>query len=168
MTVIQRALAMLCLALLPLVATSVSAQGADHVAVTKRMFTEGWMKRDAEAASKAFAPAAVSYTNGTPDSVRGPKDVKQTVQSLAADYPDFTIRALDVRASGNHVYTRWRFEGTHKATHSKVTVEGMNEDRWQGNQIIEERSYFDFVPLLKAEGYMIRPPAADSASSSRK
>jgi hypothetical protein len=126
------------------------------------------MKRDAEAASKAFAPTAVSYTNGTPDSVRGPEDVKQTVQSLAADYPDFTIRPLDVRPSGNHVYTRWRFDGTHKTTHKKVTVEGTNDDLWRGNQVVEERTYFNFVPVPEAQGYTIRPPGADTTRSSRK
>jgi limonene-1,2-epoxide hydrolase len=153
-------LALAVSALAPIVVTprTLSAQAGDRIAVTKRMFTDGWQKQDGDAASKAFGPTAASYTNGTPDSVRGPEDVKQTVKALAADWPDFVIRALDVRQSGNHVYTHWRFEGTHKITHKKVAIEGMNDDLWRGNQIVEERAYFDFVPVLRAQGYTISPP----------
>jgi limonene-1,2-epoxide hydrolase len=143
-------------------------QSSERLVETKRMFTEGWMKRDPDAASQPFASKAVSYTNGIADSVRGPEDVKETVQMLRTDYPDFTISALAMRASGNHVYTWWRFQGTDKTTHKKASTEGMNDDTWKGNQIIEERSYFDLIPLLKAEGYTIKAPAADSEPSAKK
>ncbi|MGN6392567.1 MAG: ester cyclase [Gemmatimonadales bacterium] len=156
------------LSAVPSMTTSLAAQAGDRVAITKQMFTEGWMKHDGEAASKAFGPTATSYTNGSPDSVRGPEDVKQTVKSLAVDWPDFTIHVLDVRQSGDHVYTHWRFEGTHKSTHKKVDIQGMNDDLWHGNQIVEERSYFDFVPVLKSQGYTITPPADSGMKSMKK
>ena len=156
------------LSALPSMASSLAAQAGDRVARTKQMFTEGWMNHDGEAASKAFGPTATSYTNGSVDSVHGPEDVKQTVKSLARDWPDFTIRVLDVRQSGDHVYTHWRFEGTHKSTHKKVDIEGMTDDLWHGNQIVEERSYFDFVPVLKSQGYTISPPADSGMKSMKK
>lgn len=45
---------------------------------------------------------------------------------------------------------------------TKVSLVGMNDDRWKGSLIVEERSYFDFTPVLEAQGYTIKRPAADS------
>jgi SnoaL-like polyketide cyclase len=137
------------------------AQTTDRVAATKRMLTEGWSKHNGVVASQYFALTAVSYTNGIRDTTTGPADVKATLQWLVGRFPDMRIRPVEVRASGDHVYTRWQFDGTHKTTHRKLSIEGMNDDRWEGSTIVEERSYFDETPVLEAQGYSIKPPAGD-------
>jgi predicted ester cyclase len=81
------------------------------------------------------------------------------LEEFVTAFPDGKHIVEDVLVDGSHGVTRCRFTGTHTGefrgvapTGAKVSVAGINIDRFQGDLLVEHRGQLDLYGLLQQLG----------------
>jgi predicted ester cyclase len=100
------------------------------------------------------------------DPLTGDSDIaalKRDVQTYRAAFPDLTPTVLGLCAEGDTVCMLWRCTGTQqnafmgvKPTGKKITVEGINFDRYRNGKLVESFSQWDTLHFLQELGVIPR------------
>ncbi len=89
----------------------------DHKALVHRLFEQGFNERATEIFDELIATDYVEHAREPfrteePGKVDGPKHMQSVVAWLVEQFPDVTIKVLDVVADGNTLVARVATEGT--------------------------------------------------------
>ena len=110
-----------------------------------------------------MAPAYVGHVPGFPPSDR--EGDKQLIAMFHHAFPDLRFTLEDQIAEGDRVVHRLSVVGTHRGefmgippTHRRVSVTGVNINRFENGQIIEAWGFMDMLGLLQQLGAIPEPP----------
>ena len=95
-----------------------------------------------EAIEQYYTPDAATYENNAAPTVGRDKLVAKERGVLAASRKVKAVRIGPSLIEGDHVATRWRFSFTN-AEGVVRTLDEIAWQTWQGDQLIEERFYYD-------------------------
>jgi len=89
----------------------------DHKALVHRLFEQGFNERAMEIFDELIATdyvehATEPFRSEEPGKVEGPKHMRSVVDWLVEQFPDVTMKVLDVVADGNTLVARVVTEGT--------------------------------------------------------
>src|SRR5918912_336768 len=131
----------------------------ENKALVQRFVEEAFNKGNLDIADEVYAPRFFSHDPSTPEGERGPKDVKQFVNTYRSAFPDGHATVEDLIAEGDKVAYRWTYRGTHHGelmgiapTGKEVTITGITIDRISGGRIEEEWNNFDQLGMLQQLG----------------
>jgi len=90
----------------------------DHKTLVRRLFDEGFNERNGEVFDQLVTVdyiehATAPFRTEEPGSVQGPKHMRGVVDWLVEQFPDVTMKVLDIVADGSTVVARVVSEGTH-------------------------------------------------------
>ena len=91
----------------------------DHKALVHRLFEQGFNERAMDIFDELIATDYVEHAlepfrTEEPGKVEGPKHMRSVVEWLVEQFPDVTMRVLDVVVEGNTVVARVATEGTNR------------------------------------------------------
>lgn len=106
----------------------------------------------------------VGYASGMPGPHRGPAELKQTLATFRAGFPDLTSEILDSCADGDVAAVHWVSRGTHEGefvgidpTGTEIEFEGMELVRFEDGKIVESHVVWDALGLFGQLG-VVDPP----------
>lgn len=92
-------------------------------------------------------------------SARGPESFKQRALAVRAAFSDLSASLDQLLIDGEQVAWRWSLEGTHSATFAgipatgrRVTLRGVNFQRWADARVVEHWTLADTFGLLQTLG----------------
>jgi len=114
------------------------------------------------AIDEIMAPTYVGHVPGFPPSDRNGD--KQLIGMFRSAFPDLQFTIEDQIAEGDKVVHRLTAVGTHKgvllgipATNRRVTVTGVNINRFAGGRIVEAWGFLDMMGLMQQLGAIPTP-----------
>jgi len=129
-------------------------------AIARREFEEVYSRGNLDLVDEIVAADYVCYDAALPEPVRGREGLKQAVSGFREAFPDLTFTVDDQVAEGDTVVTRWTATGTHrgtlfgrKGTGRRVTMTGIDVERFAGGQIVEVWASWDLHGLLRQLGH---------------
>jgi steroid delta-isomerase-like uncharacterized protein len=132
-----------------------------------RRFMESWnagTQATKTARDELFAADVVFHFPGMPESIRGREAVEQLLTMFSASFGDDHLNVEDQAAEGDKVATRWTWSFTHHGafqgippTGKRVTITGMNLERFTGGKLVERWVEMDQVGMLQQLGVMPAP-----------
>jgi steroid delta-isomerase-like uncharacterized protein len=132
-------------------------------ALVRRFANELMNRGNLQVADEICAPNAVNHS-APPGSPAGPAGVKQMVTMYRSAFPDMRVTIEDLVAEGDKVAARWSVTGTHRgelmgipATGKRVTVTGMEINRFAGGKLVEHWESFDQLGLMQQLGVVPTP-----------
>ena len=136
---------------------------AETNAVTDRQYVERVLNGgDLNAIDEIMAPNYVGHVPGFPDADR--EGDKQLIGMLRTAFPDLRVQIEDQIAVGDRVVHRLRAEGTHLGefqgippTGNRVTVTGVNINRFVDGRVAEAWGFLDMLGLLQQVGAVPAP-----------
>jgi len=112
---------------------------------------------DLDAIDEIMAPDYVGHVAGMPDADRAGD--KQLIGMLRTAFPDLHVTLEDQIVAGDRVVHRLRAEGTHRgefqgipATGRRVTVTGVNINRFVDGRVAEAWGFLDMLGLMQQIG----------------
>jgi predicted ester cyclase len=124
-------------------------------AAARKVF-EVWSGGDLERLDELVASDVVHHDPHDPHAAEGLAGMKRTIELNRAAFPDMQLVVDDQIAECDKVATRWHGEMTHlgtlgsvSATSRRVTITGMNIDRFEGGKIVEGWRSMDVLGLLE-------------------
>jgi steroid delta-isomerase-like uncharacterized protein len=124
---------------------------------SRRVFDEVLNKGNLAVVDELFNADNVVHTPTGP--VYGVEGYKQFVNMYLSAYPDLQFTIEDLLAEGDKVVARWTGTGTHQGslmgippTGKRVTVTGMNINRFENGKFLEVWLEFDGLGMLQQLG----------------
>ena len=135
----------------------------DNKALSRRFIEEVWNNKNLEVIDELVAPDQVDHAlpPGLPPGIDGNKAF---IGMFMNAFPDVKIVVEDQVAEGDMVVTRWRATGTHTGelmgippTGKKVTVTGIDINRFSGGKDVEHWGQFDQLGMMQQLGVVPTP-----------
>ena len=132
----------------------------ENRAVMKRYFDEVWNSGDLSVLDEIIDPEFVNHSPSTPDSIKGPDDLKPVISILRSAFPDLTISIEDQFFTDDKVVTRLTMHGTHKGiglmgiapTGRMIRVNQIQIDRIVNGKIVDHWRQTDDLGMLRQLG----------------
>lgn len=145
----------------------------EHVNLARRVFEEGWSKGNLDVVDECVGATYVGYDPALPEPTRGIAALKQTIMGYRAAFPDLTFTVDEAYAVGaDHTILRWTGRGTHQGTLMGIpptgrsgSVGGITLSRIEGGRIVEDRTNWDTLGLLRQLGAI---PAAQPTEATEQ
>jgi steroid delta-isomerase-like uncharacterized protein len=124
---------------------------------------DAWNTRDGEAVAAAFTSDGVRVEHALPGArLEGRAAIARQAQAYIDAVPDCMLKIHGVHeGSDGHVTVEWTFTGTHHgdlpglpARGEPVELSGVSVCAMEGDQIREERVYWDAATLLAGAGVL--------------
>lgn len=132
-----------------------------HEELVNRYFTDVWNKGDMTAADSIFAAPHIYHDPSHTWVTRGAEGMKRLVTVYRSAFPDLQVSLEACFAANGFVVSRWLFQGTQLGkyfrlapTGKKVSVTGMQFDRFEGGSIVETWAQWDMLGLLQQLGVL--------------
>jgi steroid delta-isomerase-like uncharacterized protein len=130
-----------------------SNMSEENKAIIRRL-ADVWNKGDISVLDEIVAVDYIAH-NPTGD-VMGLEGFKKEAKMYRTVFPDLNFTIEDIVAEGDKVVTRWIARGTHKGelkgmapTNKKITITGININRFSGGKIIERWGYRDDLGMMQ-------------------
>jgi steroid delta-isomerase-like uncharacterized protein len=127
--------------------------------ISRREFEQIFGQGRLDLIDETVAADYVCYDPALPDPLRGPQGLKQAVRGFRAAFPDLTFVVEEQIAEGDTVVTRWTARGTHLGelfglapTGARVTMPGIDSERFADGKIVECYANWDTLGLLRQLG----------------
>ena len=124
--------------------------------LARRLYEEAWGKGEVGVIDELVAPDVVDRYHG---GQRGRENLKRSVQSLRASFPDLRFVVEGQEAGGDRVTTRWTASGTDRGgvlwyppTGRAASFSGTFTDRFEEGRLVEHRGESDTQGLLRRLG----------------
>jgi predicted ester cyclase len=132
-------------------------------AVIRRIFDEGFNKRNLSVLDEVIAPEYVNHDMLM--SRPGPEGFKEVVRAVLRGFPDIAITIDDVVSDGDRVATRGHFVGTHKGEFMGIPPTGRRVDVsfidvWR---LVDGKAVENWVRLNTLGLIQVIAPAMESA-----
>ena len=134
----------------------------DNKAIDRRYVAEVLNGANLAAIDEIMAPSYVGHVPGFPPSDR--EGDKQLIAMFRGAFPDLRFTIEDQIAEGDRVVHRLSATGTHRgefmgipATGRRVTVTGVNINRFAGGQVVEAWGFMDLLGLMQQLGAVPSP-----------
>lgn len=144
----------------------------NHQEVIRKMVESGWNKGDAKAFEECIAADAQVHDPTVPNAQPGPSTVMGQMKLYRGAFPDMRMTIDQQLVDGDCVVTRWTCRGTHSAplmgspaTNRKITVTGIQIDRFRGDKIVESWVNWDTSGMLQQIGLMPQMTAPTSGAA---
>ena len=130
-----------------------SQENVDAQRRSNKAFNDG----DLDGALEIYDPQVVYHEQpGTPldtaEVLRGLDDVRASVRSYMAEFPDFHSEIDELLDAGDKVVCRQRWTGTGRGSGLSVELEEVIVFRFENEKIVEGRVYPDPASALEAAG----------------
>ncbi len=129
-------------------------QTQENKSLVHRMFDEAFNKGNTSLINEVIAPDYVDHSP-IPAPVPGPEGFAQRTMALRAAFVEEAQFGAFL-AENDLVAFTWTFSGVHHgpfagvaATGTKVTLSGINVERFEHGKIVEHWSHFDLAGLMK-------------------
>ena len=125
-----------------------------------KMNDDAWHKRDLDAAYAIYTDDAVFHSPPFPP-VAGKEANLQADAGILAAFTETRSTVHDLTVEGNRAVVRWTWEGVHSGTTpalglaptgKRVSKTGCTIYRFEGDQVVEQREYADWLGLLQQLG----------------
>jgi steroid delta-isomerase-like uncharacterized protein len=123
--------------------------------------------RDLDRYLQRIDESYIGESETAPGPIRGPEGVRQTLNNLLTGFPDLRLEIEQILASGDHVVTRVRLNGTHRGnfagiapTNKSVSWRGCTVSEVRNGKVIRSRVYADNATLFQQIGALSLPRAA--------
>jgi steroid delta-isomerase-like uncharacterized protein len=132
-------------------------------AAIRRIYDEVWNKKNLEALDEIAAPNLVTHDApaGLPAGVEG---WKTYFGMILKAFPDTKFTIEDQIGEGSKVVTRWSTTGTQTGefmgnppSGKKISITGIEIDRFANGKIVEDWSEFDQMSLMTQIGIVPMP-----------
>jgi predicted ester cyclase len=117
-----------------------------------RLIEEGFNKGNLAVVDEVFAPDSKEHQRGNHDGAEGAKEV---ISTLRRWFPDFSMHAEDIVASGDKVWARFRATGTNLGpvmrkppTGKKMSVDVIDIVRIKDGKIVEHWGVPDQLGMM--------------------
>lgn len=129
---------------------------------SRRIVEESFNEGRFDLVDQLVAPDAITHDPAQPANlrdVRGPENLRRTVQMYRSAFPDVRLTVDEVIESGDTVALRWHAEGTHRGelqglaptgVHGSVT--GISIDHWRDGKVVEAWNEWDNLGLARQLG----------------
>jgi predicted ester cyclase len=128
-----------------------------------RVAEELWNAGNYDVVDEEYDPLIEMHTFSESETIVGVQAVKDFAKRYHDAFSDFHVELFDLKAVGDHVYTRYRMTGTHDgtlrtpsgevpATHRKMDTWGLVESRFDGGLCVEEWNSTDQLTLMRQLG----------------
>ena len=121
----------------------------ENKALIRRSYEEVWNKHNPDAVDEYYS-AEIAIENPVDTETSSLRDVKESVTSTQAAFPDASWTLEDVIGEGDKVVARWSFRATHQGefmgvppTGNEVTNTGITISQIVDGKIREEWSEWD-------------------------
>jgi predicted ester cyclase len=146
------------MAILPM--NSDSAQETNK-ALLLRLIDEGFNKGNFAAVDEVVSPDAKEHQRGNHDGAEGTKEVINTLRKW---FPDFSMRAEDIVASGDKVWARFNATGTNLGsvmrrppTGKRISIDVIDIVRIKDGKIVEHWGVPDQLGMMLQTGLFPSP-----------
>ena len=140
---------------------SETTQGEANKALMLRLVEEGFNKGNLSVVDEVFSADAKEHQRGNHD---GPGGTKEVIETLRGWFPDFSMHAEDMVASGDKVWARFRATGTNLGSIMKMPPTGRKMDitvidivRIKDGKIVEHWGVPDQLGMMLQTGLFPRP-----------
>ena len=132
-------------------------------AAIRRVYEEVWVKNNLQAMDEICVPNLVTHgtPEGTPTVLEGWRTYFRMIQKA---FPDTKFTIEDQIAEVDKVVTRWKTTGTQTgefmnipASRKKITITGIEIDRFNNGKIVEDWNEFDQMGLMQQIGVVPMP-----------
>jgi steroid delta-isomerase-like uncharacterized protein len=135
--------------------------------IARREFEEVYSRGNLDVVDEIVSAEYVCYDPALPEPVRGREGLKQAVTGFRRAFPDLTFTVEDQIVEGDTVVTRWTATGTHRGelfglagTGRRVTMTGIDIERFADGRIVEVWASWDLHGLLRQLGFATAPVVA--------
>jgi steroid delta-isomerase-like uncharacterized protein len=136
----------------------------DNKALVRRFYEDAWNKHNSTLVDEIYAADFVDRSPDIPGIPHTREGVKQFMGTYLHAYPDANITVEDQLAEGDRVVTRWTGQGTQTGefmgmppSGKRVSVPGVQIDRFSGGKIVESWTLFDQLGMLQQLGAVPAP-----------
>jgi predicted ester cyclase len=140
---------------------SQAAQEERNLALFLRLIEEGFNRGKLSVVDEVVSPDSKEHQRGNHD---GPEGTKEVINTLRGWFPDFSMRAEDVVASGDKVWARFRATGTNLGsimrmppTGKKIDITVIDVVRIRDGKIVEHWGVPDQLGMMLQTGLFPRP-----------
>jgi predicted ester cyclase len=126
-----------------------------------RLIEEGFNNGNLAVVDELFSPDSREHQRGSHD---GPEGAKEVIGTLRGWFPDFSMHAEDVVASGDEVWARFRATGTNlgpimgrKPTGKRMATDVIDIVRIRGGKIVEHWGVPDQLGMMLQLGLLQGP-----------
>ena len=130
----------------------------ENKAIAQR-WLEKLNRKETDGTEELLAANFVCYMPGLPGPLQGAKAFAQFTALLWVALPDFHYTVEETSAEGDKVKVRWNAHGTYTGefmgippTGKQITVTGTNTYRIASGKIVEQRSDYDQLGILRQLG----------------
>jgi len=123
-------------------------------AIARRLVEEPW--RNLSIVDELAASDYIGHNPANPEPLRGPEDIKKSISSYRAAFPDARTVVEQQFGEGDMVATRWTARGTHDGEHQgvpatgkQVTVSGLTISRLADGKVVEEFQSSDTFGMMQ-------------------
>jgi steroid delta-isomerase-like uncharacterized protein len=128
-------------------------------AIVRRFIEDSFSEGQLDLVDELVADEYVGYDSGTPEPIRGPAELKRTMETYLSAFPDLEFTIHDVACEDDLVAVRWTATGTHEGelmgiepTGERVENAGMEFDRVRDGQVVETHVVWDALGMLRQLG----------------
>jgi steroid delta-isomerase-like uncharacterized protein len=146
----------------------------DKKDVVRRLMDGIWNQGNTKVAEECIASDARLHDPSMPNAQPGPGALVEQMQTYRGAFPDMKMSIDQQLTDGDCVITRWTCRGTHTgslagapASHRKVTVTGIQIDKFRGDKIGETWVNWDLAGLMQQIGVMPPLGTTTGAGASR-
>lgn len=139
---------------------------AESIRVARSIIEDAFTGGDLDLLDELVAEEYVGYDLAQPEPMRGPADVRRTMEMYRAAFPDLAFELHETLADGELVAIRWTSRGTHEGelmgidpTGAKTEVVGIEIDRVRDGKMVESWIAWDALGLLQQLGVVPEMPA---------
>jgi steroid delta-isomerase-like uncharacterized protein len=143
----------------------------DNKEVVRRVMDGVWNQGNAKVAEECIAADCRTHDPSVPNAQPGPGVLVEQMKTYRGAFPDMKMTIDQQFAEGDCVITRWTCRGTHTgslagvpASQRKVTVTGIQIDKFRGDKIVESWANWDLAGLMQQIGVM--PPIGTTTGTS--
>lgn len=130
-----------------------------HETTLEQLFEGVWGGANPDCADELVHAEYVIHDRELAETYRGPELYRQLAAATREIVPDASFSIDDVLADGDRVALRWTMTGTHEgpaygleATGERVTMEGIEIDRFEDGLLAETWARSDTLGLLEQLG----------------
>jgi predicted ester cyclase len=142
----------------------------DYKETVRRLVDSGWNQGNTKIAEECLTSDWKMHDPTVPNAQPGPAQMNEMIKQYRAAFSDMKMTIDQQFVDGDCVITRWTSRGTHNGplfgaapSHRKVTVTGIEIDRFQGNKIAESWVNWDTAGMMQQIGVM--PPLGTGVST---
>jgi steroid delta-isomerase-like uncharacterized protein len=142
----------------------------DYKETIRRLTESAWNQGDTKVVEQYLTSDWRLHDPTVPNAQPGPAQMIEMIKQYRAAFPDMKMTIDQLLVEGDYVVARWTSRGTHNGalfgaapSHRKVTVTGIQIDRFKGDKIVESWVNWDTAGMMQQIGVM--PPLGTGAST---